>query len=150
MGPALLPENLSRLKKPEAARVIRESRPGVQMPAFKAQLRDEDIAALVELIYTPLVPAPAWTEADIHVARGTTPRDAAAAPQFKADPTNLFVVVEAGDHHVIDLDYSDRPSRSTASLRASRCTAGPSSRPTGATCSSPRATAGSPSSTCGT
>ena len=69
MGPALLPENLSRLKKPEAARMIRDSRPGVQMPAFKAQLRDEDVAKLVELIYTPLVPAPAWSEADIRASR---------------------------------------------------------------------------------
>jgi len=106
MGPALLPENLSRLKKPEAAHVIRESRPGVQMPAFKSQLREEEVAALVELIYTPLVPAPAWGEAEIRGSRvvqhapGTLP----AAPQYKADPLNLFVVVEAGDHHVTILD----------------------------------------------
>jgi hypothetical protein len=69
IGPALLPENLSRLKKPEAASVIRDSRPGVQMPAFRQQLRDEDITRLVELIYTPLVPAPAWGEADIRASR---------------------------------------------------------------------------------
>jgi len=106
MGPALLPENLSRLKKPEAARVIRDSRPGVQMPAFKARLKEEQIAALVEWIYTPLVPAPSWGEADIHASRvvhhapGTLP----AKPQFSADPLNLFVVVEAGDHHVTILD----------------------------------------------
>ena len=106
IGPALLPENLSRLKKPEAAGMIRNSRPGVQMPAFKAQLRDEDVAALIELIYSPVVPAPAWREADIrasrvvHHAPGTLP----AKPQFGADPLNLFVVVEAGDHHVTILD----------------------------------------------
>ena len=106
MGPALLPENLSRLKKPEAARMIRDSRPGVQMPAFGRQLRGEDIARLVEFLYTPLVPAPSWSEADIRASRvvqhapGTLP----AAPQFKADPMNLFVVVEAGDHHVTILD----------------------------------------------
>jgi cytochrome c553 len=106
MGPALLPENLSRLKKPEAARMIAQSRPGVQMPAFREKLRDEDIAKLVELIYTPLVPAPAWSEADIRASRivqhapGTLP----AKPQFDADPLNLFVVVEAGDHHVTILD----------------------------------------------
>jgi hypothetical protein len=106
IGPALLPENLSRLKKPEAASVIRDSRPGVQMPAFRQQLRDEDITRLVELIYTPLVPAPAWGEADIRASRvvqhaaGSLP----AKPQFDADPLNLFVVVEAGDHHVTILD----------------------------------------------
>lgn len=106
MGPALLPENLSRLKKPEAARMIRESRPGVQMPAFGKTLNDAEVAQLVALIYTPVVPAPAWGEADIRASRvvqhapGTLP----AAPQFKADPLNLFVVVEAGDHHVTILD----------------------------------------------
>jgi hypothetical protein len=106
MGPALLPENLSRLKKPEASRMIAQSRPGVQMPAFREKLRDEELAKLVELIYTPLVPAPAWSEADIRASRvvqhapGTLP----ATPQFGADPLNLFVVVEAGDHHVTILD----------------------------------------------
>jgi mono/diheme cytochrome c family protein len=106
MGPALLPENLSRLKKPEAARVIRESRPGVQMPAFQALLREEDIASLVELIYTPLAPAPAWGEAEVRASR-IVHHDAAglpARPQFAADPMNLFLVVEAGDHHVTVLD----------------------------------------------
>ncbi len=106
MGPALLPENLARLKKPEAARVIRDSRPGVQMPAFGKLLSEADIARLVELIYSPVVPAPRWGEAEIrasrvvHFAPGTLP----AKPQFDADPLNLFVVVEAGDHHVTILD----------------------------------------------
>lgn len=106
MGPALLPENLSRIKKTEAARMIRDSRPGVQMPAFGQQLRDAEVAQLVELIYTPLIPAPSWSEADIRASRlvqhapGTLP----AKPQFDADPLNLFVVVEAGDHHVTILD----------------------------------------------
>ena len=106
MGPALLPENLSRLRKPEAARMIRESRPGVQMPAFGKTLEEAEVAQLVELIYRPVVPAPAWGEAEIrasrvvHHAPGTLP----AAPQYKADPLNLFVVVEAADHHVTILD----------------------------------------------
>jgi len=106
MGPALLPENLSRLKKPQAARMIRESRPGVQMPAFAQQISNEEISRLVELIYSPVVPAPAWGEAEIrasrvvHHAPGTLP----AKPQFAADPMNLFIVVEAGDHHVTILD----------------------------------------------
>jgi DNA-binding beta-propeller fold protein YncE len=106
MGPALLPENLSRLKKSEAARVIRDSRPGVQMPAFGAALKEEELTRLVELLYTPLVPAPSWGEAEIrasrivHHASGSLP----ARPRFDADPLNLFVVVEAGDHHVTILD----------------------------------------------
>lgn len=106
MGPALLPENLSRIRKTEAARMIRDSRPGVQMPAFGQVLRDADVAQLIELIYTPLIPAPSWSDTDIRASRlvqhapGTLP----AKPQFDADPLNLFVVVEAGDHHVTILD----------------------------------------------
>jgi DNA-binding beta-propeller fold protein YncE len=106
MGAALLPENLSRLKKPEAASVIADGRPGIQMPAYAAMLSKAQIAELVELIYTPLEPAPRWTDADIrasrvvHYASGSLP----AKPQFSADPMNLFVVVEAGDSHVTILD----------------------------------------------
>ena len=37
MGPALRPESLARLKKPEAARTIRDSRPGVRRPAGRAR-----------------------------------------------------------------------------------------------------------------
>lgn len=105
MGPALLPENLSRLKKAEAARIIRDAGPGVQMPAFK-ELTEAETRELVELIYSPLVPAPQWTEADIRASRVVHHREEtlAAAPQFAADPLNLFVVVEAGDHHVTILD----------------------------------------------
>jgi len=105
--PALAqPQNLSQLRQPAAAKVIRDSRPGVQMPAFGQTLNDAQIAKLVELIYSPVVPAPQWGEAEIrasrvvHHASGTLP----ARPQFDADPLNLFVVVEAGDHHVTILD----------------------------------------------
>jgi len=106
MGPALLPENLSRLKKPEAARMIRESRPGVQMPAFEKILEPGEIEALVEAIYRPVVPAPAWGEAEIRASRAVhhAPGTLPASPQFDADPMNLFIVVEAGDHHVTILD----------------------------------------------
>ncbi|HKU47001.1 MAG TPA: cytochrome D1 domain-containing protein [Burkholderiales bacterium] len=105
MGPALLPENLARLRKPEAARMIRDSRAGVQMPAFRNDLSEREVAQLVELIYSPVVPAPRWGEAEIRGSRvlhnRPTPR---ASPVFAADPLNLFVVVEAGDHHVTILD----------------------------------------------
>ena len=105
IGPALLPENLARLKKPEAARMIRDSRPGVQMPAFRDQLSDSEVAQLVELVYTPVVPAPRWGEAEIRASRVVHSKPAALAkPPYDADPLNLFVVVEAGDHHVTILD----------------------------------------------
>jgi DNA-binding beta-propeller fold protein YncE len=105
MGPALLPENLGRLKKAEPAKVIRQSRPGVQMPAFGGTLSDAEIAQLVELVYTPLAPAPAWGEADIRASRVALRAPAPLArPRYDADPLNLFLVVEAGDHHVSVLD----------------------------------------------
>ena len=105
MGPALLPESLSRLKKAEAAGMVRDSRPGVQMPAFKNELNEQQVSALVELIYSPVVPAPKWGETEIRASRvvRNLPADL-QRPRFAADPLNLFVVVEAGDHHVTILD----------------------------------------------
>jgi DNA-binding beta-propeller fold protein YncE len=120
IGPALLPENLSRLKKPEAARMIRDSRPGVQMPAFKDKLAEQEIAQLVELVYSPVVPAPRWGEAEIRASRVLHKKpEPRGKPVFDADPLNLFVVVEAGDHHVTILD-GDRlePMRRFASRYA--------------------------------
>ena len=58
MGPALLPDNLGRLRKSEAAKVIAEGRPATQMAGFAAQMSKEEIAALTEWIYSPVVPAP--------------------------------------------------------------------------------------------
>jgi mono/diheme cytochrome c family protein len=106
MGPALLPESLARLRRAEAARVIAEGRVATQMPGFGGVLSAEEIARLVDYLYSPVTPAPRWTEADIrasrivHRAPGTLPD----RPQYAADPLNLFIVVEAGDHHVTVLD----------------------------------------------
>jgi len=106
MGPALLPENLSRLKKADAAAMIRDSRPAVQMPAFKDQLKAEEIQLLADFVYTPVTPEAQWGEKEIRASRivlhapGSLPNE----PQFKADLMNLFVVVEGGDHHVSILD----------------------------------------------
>ena len=58
MGPALLPESLERLRKPEAQKVITNGRPATQMAGFAAKLKTEEIAALVQYIYTPVSPAP--------------------------------------------------------------------------------------------
>ena len=49
MGPALLPDNLGRLRKSEAAKVIAEGRPATQMAGFAAQLSEADIKALAEI-----------------------------------------------------------------------------------------------------
>ena len=104
MGPALLPENLARLKKPEAAAMIRDSRPGVQMPAFGGMLSPDEISRLVEFVYSPVSPQPAWGEAEIRASRIQYDVSSIEKPRYTADPLNLFVVVEAGDHHVTILD----------------------------------------------
>jgi mono/diheme cytochrome c family protein len=106
LGPALLPENLARLRKPEAEKVIREGRPATQMQGFGDKLSTEEIKALVDYAYTPIKPMPAWGEAEIKASRivNYAPGSLPDQPQFKADPLNLFVVVESGDHHVSILD----------------------------------------------
>lgn len=106
MGPALFPENLERLRPPEAIRTIREGRLATQMPAFAQTLSAEEIAALAQWIYRPVVPAPSWNDADIRASwrQVADPRQLAERPVFKADPLNLFVVVEGGDHHVSIVD----------------------------------------------
>ena len=106
IGPALLPNNLGRLRKKAASGVIAKSRPAVQMPPFEGVLTKAQIDALVDLIYTPLSPMPRWDMAEIASSRivHTAPRDLPTRPQHTADPMNLFTVVEAGDHHVTILD----------------------------------------------
>ncbi|HZM36377.1 MAG TPA: cytochrome D1 domain-containing protein [Burkholderiales bacterium] len=104
IGPALLPENLGRLKKAEAAKIIRESRPGVQMPAFGSILKEEEISSLVGAIYAPVDRVPRWGGTEIRASRIAYETSPSEKPRFAADPLNLFVVVEAGDHHVTILD----------------------------------------------
>ncbi len=106
MGPALLPESLERLRRPEAVKVITQGRIATQMLGFQDRLAPNEIAALAQWIYTPVSPAPTWAEADIRASRVHSV-DAAKLPhqpQWKADPMNLFVVVEGGDHHVSLID----------------------------------------------
>ena len=106
MGPALLPESLERLRRPEALKVIVEGRPATQMPGFAATLSSTEIAALAGWIYQPVVPAPSWSDADIRASR-TAPlpeKPLADKPVWQADPMNVFLVVEGGDHHVSVLD----------------------------------------------
>ncbi len=106
VGPALLPGNLRRLRKERAAAAIATGLPATQMPAFGETLDGEAIEALVAYIYSPPRETPTFDAADIevtrvvHAAAGTVPD----APVHDADPLNLFLVVEAGDHHVTVLD----------------------------------------------
>lgn len=106
MGPALLPDNLARLRKPDALAAIRDGRIATQMPGFGQVLDAGQIDELVKLIYTPVEPPPRWTEEDIRASRivHVDPATLSDKPVFAADPLNLFLVVEAGDHHVSVVD----------------------------------------------
>lgn len=106
MGPALLPESLERLRAAEARSVIERGRAATQMPAFGERLAPAELEAMARWIYQPVDPAPAWAEADIRASRVETAgwAEAPAKPQWAADPMNLFVVVEGGDHHVSLVD----------------------------------------------
>ncbi len=105
-GPALLPENLRRLPPRRAARVIAKGRPATQMPAFGQTLRADEIEALAAYIHTPPKTPPRWSDDEIRASHRVSARaaDLPDRPQYAADPLNLFVVVESGDHHVTILD----------------------------------------------
>ena len=106
MGPALLPESLERTRPAEVLRVIRQGRQATQMAGYAEQLSGAEIQALADWVRTPVVPAPRWSEADIRASRIATPlpADEPVKPKWNADPMNLFVVVEGGDHHISLLD----------------------------------------------
>ncbi|MCW8908834.1 MAG: nitrite reductase [Sedimenticola sp.] len=101
MGPALLPQNLKRLRKKNAIQVVSDGRPATQMPAFREMLQRQQIEALVEMVYTPLEHVPEWGMAQIKASQLVyhPPGSLPDKPKFEADIENLFMVVELGDHH---------------------------------------------------
>jgi len=109
MGPALLPESLERLRKPDALKTIRDGRPATQMAGFGVKLSPEELAAMTDYIYTAVSPAPTFSDVDIAASRlvqhapGSLP-DRPNALLAGRDLMNLFLVVEVGDHHVSILD----------------------------------------------
>ena len=106
MGPALLPENLGRLKPAEAEQVISQGRAATQMPAFGDKLDAASIKALASYIFTTPASVPDWGPAEIRASHKILVPDGALSnkPLHQADPMNMFVVVELGDHHVSVLD----------------------------------------------
>jgi len=110
IGPALLPENLRRLKHKGALAVIAGGRVATQMPAFSETLSTQEIASLADYIFTPPATPPSWTDDDIRASRIIYSPGAIAGqyddarPVYDADPLNLFLVVESGTHHVSVLD----------------------------------------------
>lgn len=106
MGPALFPENLSRLRKIKAINVVKNGRVATQMPAFNKKLNKAEIKTLVDYIYSPPKAHPKWTLADIKAShvRHFDQSKLGNKPLFNADPMNLFIVVELGDHSATLLD----------------------------------------------
>ncbi len=106
IGPALLPQNLKKLRKKKAFQVISEGRPATQMEGVGDTLSKTQIQALVDYVYSPLGYVPHWGKKEmmkswtVHTEMHELPEK----PQFDADPLNLFTVVETGDHHVTILD----------------------------------------------
>jgi WD40 repeat protein len=104
-GPALIPDTLSRVRGSALAKVIEEGRAATQMPGFAATLTGEEITALADYLNKPLEKVPTWSEADITASRSlASDYVPAGRPVFRADPLNIFIVVETGDHHVSVLD----------------------------------------------
>lgn len=106
MAPALLPQSLERLRPAEVESVIRNGRPATQMAGFAGTLSDEDIRALAGYLAVPPSSLPDWSAADIAASYRllVDPARLPPRPVHSANPQNLFVVVEAGDHHVTVLD----------------------------------------------
>lgn len=103
-GPALLPVSLGRIKPAEVAATIRDGRPATQMEGFASRLGAADIEALAAFVLSEPKVQPSWTLADVAASREVHTVPKATRPVWDADPLNLFVVVEAGDHHVTLLD----------------------------------------------
>ncbi|MEX3007859.1 cytochrome D1 domain-containing protein [Hoeflea sp. TYP-13] len=104
-GPALIPETLKRMRGPRLADVISNGRAATQMPAFAETLDADEITALAEFVKVPLAEIPQWGVDEITASRSlNTDYRPAEKPVFEADPLNVFLVVETGDHHVSVLD----------------------------------------------
>lgn len=101
IGPALFPQNLKRLRRKQAIDVITNGRAASQMEGFSERLNTEQIAAITDYIYSAPAKTPQWNDSDISASQivthpfGSLPDEM----QFEADPMNLFIVVEIGDHH---------------------------------------------------
>ena len=105
-GPALLPESLGRIKPAEIRQVIEQGRPASQMAAFAPLLTAQQIDGLVSFLQQPPATPATWSEQDMRSSHRQLAdlSQLPSTPQHHADPLNLFVVVESGDHHIDILD----------------------------------------------
>lgn len=105
LGPALIPQTLRRMHGPKLEQVIAEGRPSTQMEGFADRLSADEIAAMAALLNQPLAKVPEWRAEDAMASREMADDYVAAErPVFSADPMNITLVVEIGDHHVSVLD----------------------------------------------
>ncbi|MGB8812273.1 MAG: cytochrome D1 domain-containing protein, partial [Paracoccaceae bacterium] len=104
-GPALIPETLGRMMGPKLEAVISAGRPATQMQGFADRLSAEEITAVSAYLAQPVAEIPHWGAEEIAATREMA-KDyvAAAAPVFTADPMNITLVVETGDHHISVMD----------------------------------------------
>ncbi|SFT38560.1 nitrite reductase [Sedimentitalea nanhaiensis] len=104
-GPALIPQTLKRMRGPNLEKVITHGRTATQMPAFAETLTAQAIADLAAYLQTPLDTAPEWGADRIAETLWLDPDYVpATSPAFDADPMNITLVVETGDHHISVLD----------------------------------------------
>ncbi len=104
-GPALIPQTLYRIKDAELIQTITHGRPATQMPGFGQDLSEAEISSLAAYLKSPLKEVPHWETAQIADTRWLNPDYRPAdAPIFDADPLNITLVVETGDHHISVLD----------------------------------------------
>ncbi len=106
MGPALLPQVMSRLKKDQALQVISEGRAATQMPAFANTLNLQQRSALADYIFSKPAQMPVWGAEEIKASQVISHPFGSLdnKPLYKTDLQNLFVVVELADHSATILD----------------------------------------------
>ena len=104
-GPALIPQTLKRMRGPKLEEVITHGRVATQMPAFGGDIPANEITELAAWLNTPLDDVPPWGPEEIAGSRVLDPDYASPdKPRWDADPMNITLVVETGDHHVSVLD----------------------------------------------
>ena len=105
-GPVLLPDSMGRLRPPQAGRSSPRAgrRRGCRAsPTGSPRPRSRPWPPISS---APRLPACTGMTAEIEASRQVLvpPEALPARPAYDADPLNLFLVVEAGDHHVTVLD----------------------------------------------
>lgn len=104
-GPALIPETLKRMRGPKVANVIMNGRISTQMPAFGETLDAGAVEELAAWLKTPLDFVPTWDSTQIAESLTMNPDYSPVdSPAWTADPMNITLAVETGDHHVSVLD----------------------------------------------